>query len=69
MELKQYFGVIKKWWWLAVACVLIASGSSYLGTRQMPRIYSATTTLMVGQALQQANPSSQDIWLSQQLAQ
>ncbi len=69
MELKQYFGVIKKWWWLAVACVLIASVSSYLGTQQMPRIYSATTTLMVGQALQQANPSSQDIWLSQQLAQ
>lgn len=69
MELKQYFGVIKKWWWLAVACVLIASVSSYMGTRQMPRIYSATTTLMVGQALQQANPSSQDMWLSQQLAQ
>jgi succinoglycan biosynthesis transport protein ExoP len=69
MELKQYFGVVKKWWWLAVACVLIASVSSYLGTRQMPRIYSATTTLMVGQAMQQANPSSQDIWLSQQLAQ
>ncbi len=69
MELKQYFGVIKKWWWLAVACVLIASVSSYLGTQQMPRIYSATTTLMVGRALQQANPSSQEIYLSQQLAQ
>ncbi|HOT90796.1 MAG TPA: polysaccharide biosynthesis tyrosine autokinase [Anaerolineae bacterium] len=69
MELKQYFGVIKKWWWLAVTCVLIASVSSYMGTQQMPRIYSATTTLMVGQALQQANPSSQEIYLSQQLAQ
>jgi succinoglycan biosynthesis transport protein ExoP len=69
MELRQYFDVIKKWWWLVAACVLVASVSSYLGTRQMPRIYQATTTLMVGQTLEQANPNSQDLWLGQQLAQ
>ncbi|MFL7809022.1 MAG: polysaccharide biosynthesis tyrosine autokinase, partial [Anaerolineae bacterium] len=40
-----------------------------LGTRQMPRIYEATTTLMVGQALEQANPDSQDFYISQLLAQ
>jgi non-specific protein-tyrosine kinase len=69
MELKDYWNIAKKWWWLAVACVLISSVSSYIGTLDMPRIYQATSTVMVGQALQKADPSSQDIWLSQQLAQ
>ncbi|MBN1179671.1 MAG: polysaccharide biosynthesis tyrosine autokinase [Anaerolineae bacterium] len=69
MELEQYVVIVRKWWWLAVACVLVASLSSYLGTLQMPRIYQATTTVMVGQALEQANPNSQDFWISEQLAQ
>lgn len=69
MELGQYFAVIKRWWWLIVACVLVATVSSYLGTLQMPRIYQATATVMVGQALEKANPSGQDFYISQQLAQ
>ena len=67
MELQQYFVIVRKWWWLAVACVLVAALSSYLGTLQMPRIYQATTTVMVGQALEQTNPNSQDFWISEQL--
>ncbi len=69
MELEQYFNIFKRWWWLMIACVLVAATSSYIGTLGMPRIYQATTTLMIGQVLQQANPNTQDIWLSQQLAQ
>jgi len=69
MEIQEYLAVIKKWWWLALACVLVASVSSYVGTLQMPRIYQARTTVMVGQSLQKANPNSQDLWISQQLAQ
>lgn len=69
MELEQYFAVIRKWLWLIVACVLVAAVSSYLGTLQMPRIYQAATTVMVGRVLEQPNPSTQDLFLSQQLAQ
>jgi non-specific protein-tyrosine kinase len=69
MELGQYFSVVKRWWWLMVACVAVATASSYYGTTKMPRIYQATTTVMVGQSLEQVNPSSQDLWMSQQLAQ
>ncbi len=69
MELEQYFAVIKKWLWLIVASVLISTVSSYFGTLQMPRIYQATTTVMVGQVLEQSNPNAQDLYLSQQLAQ
>lgn len=68
MQLEQYFAVIRKWLWLIAASVLIATVSSYLGTLQMPRIYQATTTVMVGQVLEQPDPNSQDLYLSQQLA-
>jgi non-specific protein-tyrosine kinase len=69
MELKQYFDAIKKWWWLLVASTLVATVSGYIGVSRMPRIYQATTTVMVGQGLQSANPNSQDLYISQQLAQ
>jgi len=69
MELEQYFAVIKKWLWLIVACVLVSTVFGYLGTLQMPRIYQATTTVMVGQMLEQPDPNAQDLFLSQQLAQ
>jgi capsular exopolysaccharide synthesis family protein len=69
MELEQYVAVIRRWWWLMVACVLVATGFSYYGTLQMPRIYQATTTVMVGQAMEEVNPTSQDLYISTQLAQ
>ena len=69
MELKQYFLAIKKWWWLVVASTLVATVSGYIGVSRMPRIYQATTTVIVGQSLQSANPNSQDLYISQQLAQ
>lgn len=68
MELEQYLAVLKRWWWLMIACVVVAAGSSYYGTTQMPRIFQATTTLMVGQVLQQADPGGQEFWISEQLA-
>ncbi|MEA3376374.1 MAG: Wzz/FepE/Etk N-terminal domain-containing protein [Chloroflexota bacterium] len=69
MELEQYVSVLKRWWWLMVACVVVASGSSYYGTTRMPRIYQATTTLIVGQTMQQPDPSRQDLYISMDLAQ
>jgi succinoglycan biosynthesis transport protein ExoP len=68
MQLEHYFAVIRKWLWLIVASVLVATVSSYVGTLQTPRIYQATTTVMVGQVLEQPDPNTQDLYLSQQLA-
>ncbi|MDF1512712.1 MAG: polysaccharide biosynthesis tyrosine autokinase [Anaerolineae bacterium] len=69
MEIKEYLATLRKWWWLLLVCVLVSSGFSYAGTLQMPRIYQATTTIMIGQALQKSNPSNADLYISQQLAQ
>jgi succinoglycan biosynthesis transport protein ExoP len=69
VELKRYFAAIKKWWWLLVISTLVAAVASYFAVQRMPRIYQATATVMVGQGLQSANPNSQDLYISQQLAQ
>ena len=69
MESQQYLSTVKRWWWLMVACVAVATGSNYHRTTQMPRIYQATATVMVGQTMEQVNPSSADLTISRQLAQ
>jgi non-specific protein-tyrosine kinase len=68
VDLSQYVRILRKWWWLLLACTLVAGGASYYGALQMPRVYQATATVMVGQSLLRANPSGQDIYISQQLA-
>ncbi len=69
LDLSQYWATLRRWWWLLLACTLVAALSAFLGTIRMPRIYEATSTVIVGQALEQVNPSNQDFYVSQQLAE
>ncbi|MFB0534689.1 MAG: polysaccharide biosynthesis tyrosine autokinase, partial [Anaerolineae bacterium] len=69
MELREYLTVIRKWWWLIVLCTVLAAGASLMMGRSTPPIYRASTTLMVGQFIQDPNPNTQDIWTSERLAQ
>ncbi|MEW5717979.1 MAG: polysaccharide biosynthesis tyrosine autokinase [Chloroflexota bacterium] len=68
MELKHYWSIIWKWMWLIVLATGIAAVSSYLAVSQQPKIYQASTTLLVGQSVQSLNPNPSDIYTSQQLA-
>ena len=69
MELRHYFNVLFKWWWLILAAVLIASVASLVAALATPRTYQSHTTLMVGQALQNPNPNQSDFYTGQALAQ
>ncbi|MBI5878717.1 MAG: polysaccharide biosynthesis tyrosine autokinase [Chloroflexi bacterium] len=69
MELKRYVAVLLKWWWLIVLAPAVAAGFSYFASRQSLPIYQATTTLMVGQSLQNPNPETMQVYTAQQLAQ
>jgi succinoglycan biosynthesis transport protein ExoP len=69
VELRQYASVILKWWWLIAASVIVAGVASYLGARATPRMYQSRTTLMVGQVLQNPNPSTSEFYTGQVLAQ
>lgn len=69
MELRQYANVLLKWWWLLVLSVAIAGGSSYAASRATPPTYLSRTTLMVGQALENPNPTYNEFYTGQVLAQ
>ena len=68
MEMKDLTQPLFRWWWLLLAATLIAGATSFIVASQEPRIYEATTTLMIGQAINDPNPSGGEFQLSQQLA-
>ena len=69
MDLKTYINPMLKWWWLIVLATALASISSYLAVRQEPPTYQSRTTLMIGRAIDDPNPTGTQFSLGQQLAQ
>ena len=68
MDLKAYIDPLKKWWWLLLVASLVAAISSFLVTRQQPPVYQTSTALVIGQSVYDPNPTANDLWLGQQLA-
>ena len=68
MNIKEYIYPLFKWWWLILLSTLIAAGTSYYTARSLPPVYLARTTLMVGQAISDPNPSGTEFGTAQQLA-
>jgi succinoglycan biosynthesis transport protein ExoP len=68
MELSAYLYPIRKWWWLLVSATLLAAISSFIVTRRQPPIYQARTTLIIGRAIEDPNPTSGEFYLAGQLA-
>ena len=69
MELRQYLSIVWKWVWLIALAAGIAAVTSFFWNAHLPKIYQASTSLMVGQSLANPNPNSGDIFTSQELAQ
>ena len=69
MELSSYVKTLWRWAWLIGLGVAVALGSTYLAVRKQPPTYQATTSLVVGQILQQQQPTYTDIYTAQDLAQ
>lgn len=69
MDLQDFITPLRRWWWLILASVVIAIVSSYFATRELPPVYVARTTLLVGRALSQKNPTEFEFGLGRTLAQ
>ncbi len=69
MELETLVQPLKRWWWLILIATVLAAGASYLATQEQPELYQARATLMIGQVIQQPNPTNTELILGQQLAQ
>lgn len=50
MELKEYFKIIGKRWWVVLLTVLILGGGTYIFQKSQPKTYLASTTLTVNKA-------------------
>jgi len=68
MELKTYFRPLLKWWWLLLAAALVAAISSFIVMSRQPSVFVSRASLIVGNAVYQANPNTGDFFLNQQLA-
>lgn len=68
MEIRELIAPLKRWWWLILGAGLVAAAASFLATLQQAPTYMATTTLMIGGTINDPNPSSNEFYLTQQLA-
>lgn len=68
-ELQVYLRPIRRWWWLILLSTVLATVSAYIFVRQRPAVYISTGTVMVGTAIQERNPDTQQLSLTQGLAQ
>jgi succinoglycan biosynthesis transport protein ExoP len=69
MELRQYVAVVRKWWWLILLATAVAAFFSWWAVRGQPAVYQTSTTLMIGQPLNQFDPNYLDFYTGERLAQ
>ena len=68
MEFRDYIAPLVKWWWLILIAVLVSAVTSIFVTSRQPPIFESRTTLMIGSAIDDPNPSNLQFNLGQQLA-
>jgi non-specific protein-tyrosine kinase len=68
-EFQVYLRPILRWWWLVLLAMVLAGASAFLFARMRPAVYISSGTVMVGTAIQERNPDSQQLSLTQGLAQ
>jgi capsular exopolysaccharide synthesis family protein len=68
MELKSIFAPLWKWRWLIIIAGVIAGVISLLISFTQAPQYLSRTTLIIGQSINNPNPSSNQFYLEQQLA-
>jgi polysaccharide biosynthesis transport protein len=68
MELREFFAPLMRWWWLLLAAAGVAAIFSLIVGLQQPPVYQTSTTLMIGRAMDDPNPSDMQLYTSQQLA-
>ncbi len=69
MDLRRQGQVIRSWLWLLIASLLLAGGAAFLVSSALPKVYSATVTLIVRQSPTSASANINDILVSQQISQ
>ena len=69
MELRDYFYIAVKWWWLFLLCTVLGAGAAFLVSSNMTPVYEASTLLMIGGGVDVVNPTTGELQTSEKLAQ
>lgn len=64
MELRYYCAILRRWWWLLVLGTALPTIVAYALSSQQPKVYQATTTLLVNASGGSAQPTYNDSLLS-----
>lgn len=68
MEQINLLNPLRKWWWLILVSTLSAALVSYFVTSQQQPVYRSHATLIVGQVIDDPNPTGSEFATGQQLA-
>lgn len=69
MELKYYFAVIYRWWWVAALCALLAGLAGYVFARSQVPVYESRARFLVGSIINSAEVRSDELRTSSQAGQ
>jgi succinoglycan biosynthesis transport protein ExoP len=69
VQLRQYANILRRSWWVIVLVAALGGGIGYELSGIQPKIYTAYTTLIVGQSIDAANLESKDFQVGEQLVQ
>jgi capsular exopolysaccharide synthesis family protein len=68
VDLRRQLGIVRKWFPLLVASVLLAAGAAFAFSSMQQKVYQAKATLIVGQSLSAVNPDYNQLLVSQRLS-
>ena len=68
LDLKSYWRILLRWWWILVLGVVAAGVAAFLASRAMTPVYEARAQILVQGGVTPGTPSLSDIQASQQLA-
>lgn len=67
MDLKQFFELLKRHWWLLILTSVIAGATAYYGSKQLTPIYSSSTTVLINQTQSPGVIQYNDVLTSERL--
>jgi capsular exopolysaccharide family len=68
VDLRRQISIIRAWFPLLLACVVLAAGAAFVVSSLLPKAYQAKATLIVGQSLSAASPDYNQLLVSQRLS-
>jgi polysaccharide biosynthesis transport protein len=68
VELRRQIAIIRAWFPLLVASVVLAAGAAFVVSGMLPKVYEAKATLIVGQSLSAVSPDYNQLLVSQRLS-